>query len=282
MDGVLDLRGRGLRQGQREDRRRRDPQDAQAKCRGSQRGPPPGRQGGGVRPHGAHRRRRGGGRGQDGTDEGTVEIHRGRDRGVLEAAACRDCGGRRGPQVALQAPSGRALSLESAPSPVSPETLLALALVAVYVADSAHFLAIGAALIGVVAPFALALGDERLFVAATLLCLALSAAACALTAWRRKELRLTGLPLFSTILVALVCLPCAGNLARSVAAQRRWSVGAAELPALGFEGIPAATLRAQLQEALGAARRALPEDSAAHSALSEQLRRLEGEAREPD
>jgi len=26
----------------------------------------------------------------------------------------------------------------------------------------------------------------------------------------------------------------------------------------------------------------LPEDSAAHSALSEQLRRLEGEAREPD
>src|SRR5207248_4918101 len=147
MDGVLDLRGRGLRQGQREDRRRRDPQDAQAKCRGSQRGPPPGRQGGGVRPHGAHRRRRGGGRGQDGTAEGTVEIHRGRDRGVLEAAACRSGGGRRGPQVALQAPSGRALSLESAPSPVNPETLLALALVAVYVADSAHFLAIGEALI---------------------------------------------------------------------------------------------------------------------------------------
>ena len=244
---------------------------------------------------------------------------------------------------------------------MSPETLLALALVAVYVADSAHFLAIGealirtrsgrtaglsfgwpfelagrrpfipnpltpfwpelrlvwtpssaggagaaeavgaemrahlaavrpvaciasvcAALIGVVAPLALAFGREPLFVAATLLCLALSAAACALTASRRKELRLTGLPLFSTILVALVCLPCAGNLARSVAAQRRWSVAAAELPALGFEGTPAATLRAQLQEALGAARRVLPEDSAAHSALSEQLRRLEGEAREPD
>ena len=242
---------------------------------------------------------------------------------------------------------------------MSPETLLALALVAVYVADSAHFLAIGealirtrsgrtaglsfgwpfelagrrpfipnpltpfwpelrlvwtpssaggaaeavsaemrahlaavrpvawiasvcAALIGVVAPLALTLGDEPLFVAATLLCLALSAAACALTASRRKQLRLTGLPLFSTILVALVCLPCAGNLARSVAAQRRWSVAAAELPALGFEGTPAAPLRAQLQEALGAARRVLPQDSAAHSALSEQLRRLEGEAREPD
>jgi hypothetical protein len=242
---------------------------------------------------------------------------------------------------------------------VSPETLLALALVAVYVADSAHFLAIGealvrtrsgrtaglsfgwpfelagrrpfipnpltpfwpelrvgwtassaggaaeavsaemrahlaavrpigwiasvcAALIAVVAPLALAVGDEPLFVAAALLCLGLSAAGCAVTASRRKELRLTGLPLFSTILVALVCLPCAGNLARSVAAQRRWSVAAAELPALGFEGIPVATLHAKVQEALGAARRVVPEDSAAHSALGEQLRRLEGEAREPD
>jgi hypothetical protein len=244
---------------------------------------------------------------------------------------------------------------------VSSETLLALALVVVYLADSAHFLSIGetlirtrsgrtvalsfgwpfelagrrpfipnpltpfwpelrldwtpsspggpgaagavsaemrahlaavrpiawiasvcAALIVVVAPLALALGEEPLFVAAALLCLAFSAAACALIALRRKELRLTGLPLFSTILVALVCLPCAGNLARSVTAQRRWSVAAVELPALGFEGTAAATLRAQVREALGAARRMLPEESAAHSALGEQLRRLEGEAGEPD
>src|SRR2546429_6950085 len=74
---------------------------------------------------------------------------------------------------------------------------------------------------------------------------------------------------------------------RHTRCSRDWSsdvcssdlVAAAELPALGFEGTPAATLRAQLQEALGAARRVLPQDSAAHSALSEQLRRLEGGAR---
>jgi hypothetical protein len=137
-------------------------------------------------------------------------------------------------------------------------------------------------LIVIVAPLALALGQQPLFVASALLTLVLSAAACALVVARRKELGLAGLPLYSTIIVALVCLPCAGNLARSIVAQRRWSVAAAELPALGFEGIPVAQLRAEVQEALAAARRVLPEDSAAHSALSEQLRRLEGEAREPD
>jgi hypothetical protein len=244
---------------------------------------------------------------------------------------------------------------------VSSEALLALALVAVYLADSAHFLAIGEALIRtrsgrtvalsfgwpfelagrrpfipnpltpfwpelrlvwttsspggpravetvsaemrahlaavrpvawlasccavlivIVAPLALAVGQQPLFVVAALLTLVLSAAACALVASRRKELGLAGLQLYSTLLVALVCLPCAGNLARSIAAQRRWSVAAAELPALGFEGIPVAALRATIQEALAAARRVLAEDSPAHVALSEQLRRLEGEAREGD
>ena len=137
-------------------------------------------------------------------------------------------------------------------------------------------------LIVLVAPLALTLGQEPLFVAAALFTLALSAAACTLLALRRRELGLAGLKLYSTILVALVCLPCAANLARSVVAQRRWSVAAAELPALGFDGTRAAALRAQVQGVLAAARRLMAEDSAAYSALGEQLRRLEGEVREPD
>ncbi len=243
---------------------------------------------------------------------------------------------------------------------MSSEALLALALVAVYLADSAHFLSIGEALIltrsgrpaalsfgwpfelagrrpfipnpltpfwpelrvqwtassqgaapaeavsremsahlaavrpiawlasscwvliVLVAPLALTLGQEPLFVAAALLTLALSAAACSLLALRRRALGLAVLKLYTTILVALVCLPCAANLARSVAAQGRWSVAGADLPALGFDGTSVAALRAQVQEALVAARRLLGEDSAAYSALSEQLRRLEGEVREPD
>src|SRR2546429_7264478 len=71
---------------------------------------------------------------------------------------------------------------------------------------------------------------------------------------------------------------------RHTRCSRDWSsdvcssdlVAAAELPALGFEGTPAAPLRAQLQEALGAARRGLPPGNAAASAPSEQVRRAQG------
>src|SRR5437016_329248 len=48
---------------------------------------------------------------------------------------------------ALQAPSWRALRCASAPSPVSPKTLRGLGRVAVDVADSAPFLAVGEAVI---------------------------------------------------------------------------------------------------------------------------------------
>jgi hypothetical protein len=243
---------------------------------------------------------------------------------------------------------------------VSPEALLALALVAVYLVDSAHFLCIGEALIRtragrpvaltfgspfelagrrpfvpnpltpfwpelrvewttssqggrateavtaemrahlaavrpiawiasacallivLIAPLALGLGQQPLFVAAALLSLLLSAVACVFIAWRRRELGLAGLELCSTILVALVCLPCAGNLGRSVASHRRWSVAGAELPALGFDEAQAAAARTRAREALGAARRLMAEDSAAYSALGEQLRRLEGGVRDGD
>jgi hypothetical protein len=139
-----------------------------------------------------------------------------------------------------------------------------------------------ALLIVLIAPLALSLGQERLFVAAALLTFALSAAGCALLARRSRELGLAGRELYSTILVALVCLPCAANLGRAIAAHHRWSLAAAELPALGFDPMQAAAARERAREALVAARRLMAEDSAAHSALGEQLRRLGGEAREDD
>ena len=244
---------------------------------------------------------------------------------------------------------------------MSTETLLALALVAVYVVDSAHFLSIGEALIRTragtplvlsfgwpfelagrrpfipnpltpfrpelrvqwttaspggsgaaeavavemrahlaavrpiawmatacatlivaVAPLALSLGEEALFVAAALLALALSAAACTLIALRRRALGLAGVQLYSTILVAIVCLPCAANLARAIAAHRRWSVAAAELPALGFDPARLPAIRSRVREALDAARRIVDDDSPAHSALTEQLRLLEGGTSDSD
>ena len=35
--------------------------------------------------------------------------------------------------------------------------------------------------------------------------------------------------------MALVCLPCAANLARAVSTHRRWTLAASDLPALGFD-----------------------------------------------
>lgn len=139
-----------------------------------------------------------------------------------------------------------------------------------------------AVLIVALAPLALSLGQEPVFVAAALLTLALSAAACTLIALRRRALGLAGVQLYSTILVALVCLPCAANLARAVGAQRRWSVAAAELPALGFDRAQLPAIRSRVRDALDAARRIVGDDSAAHAALSEQLRLLEGGTRESD
>jgi hypothetical protein len=138
------------------------------------------------------------------------------------------------------------------------------------------WLASGCALaIAGVAPLALLIGQERLFVGAALACLALSATACGVLASRRSELGLTRLQLVSMIVVALVCLPCAGNLARAVSAQRRWSVAAAQLPALGLDERRAAALRPRLLGALADAQRFLPEESPEYQAVSEQLRALE-------
>jgi hypothetical protein len=140
-----------------------------------------------------------------------------------------------------------------------------------------------AALIVLLAPLALALGAPLIFVASALACLALALASCTLLVLRRRQLGLSPLQLLSAIIVSLVCLPCAANLARALAAQRRWSVAAADLPALGFDGPRVAAARAQVRQALALAQRLLADDRAACAALGEQLRRLEaveGAARE--
>src|ERR1700720_2542361 len=74
-------------------------------------------------------------------------------------------------------------------------------------------------LIVFMAPLALALGQARLFLGSTVLCFALTAAACGLVAIRRKDLELAVWQACSVTAVALVCLPCSGNLARAVSIQ---------------------------------------------------------------
>jgi hypothetical protein len=127
-----------------------------------------------------------------------------------------------------------------------------------------------------VAPLALALGQQRLFVASAVVCFLLSGAGCTLVGIRRKDLDLTPWQVCSTFIVALVCLPCAANLARAVSTHRRWTLAASDLPALGFDANGVATIRQSLKEALASAQRYLPEDSAEHEVVSEQLRKLAG------
>jgi hypothetical protein len=75
-----------------------------------------------------------------------------------------------------------------------------------------------AALIAVIAPLTLLTNWYRGFVVAILTTIALAAAA-AVIAWRRRELlQLSRAQIVWATLIAIVCLPCAGNLARSLAA----------------------------------------------------------------
>jgi hypothetical protein len=236
---------------------------------------------------------------------------------------------------------------------VSSEVLLALALVAIYVADSAHFLRIGevlvrtrggalqtlcfgwpfelggrqpylpnpltpywpdlrldwetsgattaeparvagemrrylavlrpvrwlaalcACLIVVVAPVALALGAQRLFIGSALLCYATSAAACTVVALRRGELGLTKWQTAAASLIAIVCLPCSANLARTVSGHRTWTLAASDLPSLGLADRHAvAVTERRLRVVLDRAKHLLPEESVEYRVVAEQARKL--------
>jgi hypothetical protein len=94
---------------------------------------------------------------------------------------------------------------------------------------------------------------------------------------RRQQLGLSLRQAISLCLVALVCLPCSGNLGRAAALQRRWVVQASELRDLGFADSETAVSGARLVEMLTRARRLCAEDSAEYRCLTAQLRQLEVE-----
>jgi hypothetical protein len=143
----------------------------------------------------------------------------------------------------------------------------------------ARIAGISAALIVGVAPAALVLGQERIFIASALGTFVCSIAACCMVAGRRRDLALTAWQVCSLCAVALVCLPCAGNLGRALAAKRRWTLQAADLPSLGTGAAIQTRVRQALVPLLENARRRADEASAEYRLLGEQLDRLKGESK---
>ena len=74
-----------------------------------------------------------------------------------------------------------------------------------------------AALVVVVAPLALVSGYELTFTVSIVMCLICAVAGCLLVIRRRGSLGLTLGQALSVSLVAVVCLPCSGNLGRAAA-----------------------------------------------------------------
>ncbi|HWG30727.1 MAG TPA: hypothetical protein VN676_09270 [Steroidobacteraceae bacterium] len=128
----------------------------------------------------------------------------------------------------------------------------------------------------IVAPLALAFAQERIFLAAVAAAVLLAACGCLLVGVRRRALGLSGLQVCSLTFIALVCLPCAPNLARAVTAQRKWTLAAGELPRLGFEAQRSSAIRDQILAALTSARRYVEEESAEIKVIDEQIRLLQG------
>jgi hypothetical protein len=127
-----------------------------------------------------------------------------------------------------------------------------------------------------VAPFALALHAELIFLGAVAASVLSAACGCVIVALRRKDLGLNGWQVCSVIFVALICLPCAPNLARAVTLYRKWNLAARDLPQLGFDPSHADTIRGQIVAALSSAKRYVAEESAEFKVIDEQLRQLGG------
>ena len=127
-----------------------------------------------------------------------------------------------------------------------------------------------------VAPLALALGQQLPFLVAVAVSVLAAAGESALIAVRRRALGLSALQVCSLAFVALVCLPCSPNLARAVTAQRKWTLAARDLAQLGFDEQRSGALRAQILAALSSAKRYVAEESAEFKVIDEQIRQLEG------
>jgi hypothetical protein len=132
--------------------------------------------------------------------------------------------------------------------------------------------ALCAVLIVVIAPIALVTGSERAFVTAALLCVLSAAVACCALLYRRKNLGLSAWQTVAVIVVTMICLPCSGNLARTLAVQRRWTLPASELPSLGFDAARIPGIEGRLQEILARAQRFCSEDSVEYRLVGAQLK----------
>jgi hypothetical protein len=128
----------------------------------------------------------------------------------------------------------------------------------------------------IVAPLALAFGEELIFLAAVTVAVLLAACGCLLVAVRRRSLGLSGLQVCSLTFIALVCLPCSPNLARAVSAQRKWTLAARDLPQLGFDAQRSSAIHGQILAALSSAQRYVAEESAEFKVIDEQIRYLQG------
>jgi len=124
------------------------------------------------------------------------------------------------------------------------------------------------------APIALLAGAQSVFIACVALCLVCELVAAGLLLRARKRLGLGFGQWLSLALVGLVCLPCAGNLARAAARARSWTLPAHQIAQLQLVGSAAQALRAEVREALLRARRFVDEESPEFRGLSEQLRLL--------
>lgn len=142
-----------------------------------------------------------------------------------------------------------------------------------------YFAAACAGFIVVLAPLALVSGHEQVFVLAVLLCVPCALAGCSLVFLRRRELSLSLGQAVALSAVALVCLPCSGNLARAAAIHRRWTVRASELPALGVD--QRSVVDGQVRDMLTKAQRRFVEESAEYRSVAAELKRLEARADEP-
>jgi uncharacterized membrane protein YphA (DoxX/SURF4 family) len=131
--------------------------------------------------------------------------------------------------------------------------------------------------VALVAPACLLIGRQSLFVACALASWVLTLAAAAIAHRQRSALGCTSLQVIGSALLAMICLPCGGNLARAYAAHAR---GVVQLPA--WAGALAPSLR---EPSLSAVREEfeyestwVDEDSPRRAALTAALDSLRGRA----
>ena len=135
-------------------------------------------------------------------------------------------------------------------------------------------------LIVLVAPLALIAGQQQVFVIAAVLCLLLAVAASILLLRKRRPLGLSVWQAVSLVVIAIICLPCAANLARAVSAHRIWTLPAAQLPRLAPRVAERRVTEIALRELLARTQRLLPDESTEHRVVSAQLNLLEAAVNE--